>query len=292
MIINQLNDLISKCSQELIIIAPFIKINALQHILGGITNQKIICVTRWLPDDIISGVSDLEVYEYLSNNENATIYINDALHAKYFRGDNKILIGSANITSKALGIADNSNIELLIETEINPILLSFEKELIDNSILVTDLIYKSYYHIFSQIMKKIDLRKKVTWFPLFNYPNEIYTKLTEINSSKLTRDQKEYLQHDLDKLGITKKNLTFNSKHDFDEYMQISLLNNEVFIHLFSIIRYETNLDRICKLLNKKFNSYTKYYNFTGCKIILNWAIEFFNLEIGKNKFDEDYFVL
>ena len=51
-----------------------------------------------------------------------------SLHAKYYRADSRCLIGSANLTAKALGWTHPSNIELLIEAPAtHPRLVAFEQ---------------------------------------------------------------------------------------------------------------------------------------------------------------------
>ena len=106
--------------REAVLVAPFIKMEALRRILRGLTtNVSVTVITRWIPAEILGGVSDLEVFDLLQQRGNAHLYINQLLHAKSYRFDDSIWIGSANITSKALGWASPSNLEILVPASLN-----------------------------------------------------------------------------------------------------------------------------------------------------------------------------
>ena len=98
------------------IAAPFIKTHSLERALSAIPeNVKITCVTRWRPEDIASGVCDLEIFDLLQKRKEAILLVHPHLHAKFFASDNSCLIGSANLTHTALGWRAPPNLELLIE---------------------------------------------------------------------------------------------------------------------------------------------------------------------------------
>lgn len=89
------------------------------------------CVTRWRPEEIIAGVSDLGIWPLLNGREGALLSLYPSLHAKYYRVDEHCLIGSANVTAKALGWAPQSNLELLVTLPAaHPTLTEFEARLL------------------------------------------------------------------------------------------------------------------------------------------------------------------
>jgi len=94
---EKLSRLCSSANKEVILVAPFIKADAIKRLLGSIPDcvSKIKCATRWHPREIAAGVSDLEVFDILSSSPRAELFLNPLLHAKYYRIDDVYLIGSA-----------------------------------------------------------------------------------------------------------------------------------------------------------------------------------------------------
>ncbi|ADE13302.1 hypothetical protein Nhal_0082 [Nitrosococcus halophilus Nc 4] len=130
-------ELCQTAQYEVVLVAPFMKVRALEAVLGAIPENvtSIKCVTRWRPEEIVAGVSDLEVFNLVTQRSAAALFIQPLLHAKYFRADNSCLVGSANLTQSALGWAMPANLELLIslpsDTESLP---EFERMLFSTSI--------------------------------------------------------------------------------------------------------------------------------------------------------------
>ena len=107
--------LLASCSNalSLVIAAPYIKSNALGRILDRAKSTVfLVCITRWCPSDLIFGASDVECRDLIINN-GGTFRLHPSLHAKYYRVDDRVFIGSANLTYSALGWAQGSNLEIL-----------------------------------------------------------------------------------------------------------------------------------------------------------------------------------
>jgi hypothetical protein len=144
-------------NQNLLIIVPFIKIDALKYLLSGKDNCRQIIV-RWLPKDIIDGASDLEVYEYCKSN-NISLFRNPRIHMKVFLSEyNNCILGSANISENALAINNTYNYNYEVDTNVKE--LTFEDKLyfhniLNESTLITD-------EIFSQIKKHLFEYDKVS----------------------------------------------------------------------------------------------------------------------------------
>jgi len=106
-----------KTTSEAVLIAPFIKVGALTRILERLSSKVSVTVfARWIPGEIAAGVCDLEIYDLLVARENSFLFVHSLLHAKSYRFDETIFIGSANLTGKALGWAHPSNLEILAAT--------------------------------------------------------------------------------------------------------------------------------------------------------------------------------
>jgi len=136
---EKLSRLCSSANKEVILVAPFIKADAIKRLLASIPDcvSKIKCATRWHPREIAAGVSDLEVFDILSSSPRAELFLNPLLHAKYYRIDDVYLIGSANLTQRGLGWIVPANLELLVQTPSDDELTAFEQQLFVTSRLAT-----------------------------------------------------------------------------------------------------------------------------------------------------------
>lgn len=136
---EHLLSILSRAQTSVHIAAPFIKSHSLEKALIAVPEGvPVTCVTRWRPEDIASGVCDLEILDQLSERPRSTLLVHPHLHAKFFAADDRCLIGSANLTHTALGWRSPANLELLIELDSRKHGLSeWWTELIGNSIFAT-----------------------------------------------------------------------------------------------------------------------------------------------------------
>lgn len=107
--------LLRSCStaRSLFIVAPYIKADALTRVLASARAVvSLTCVTRWLPGDIISGASDTACRTLVVERE-GSFMLHPTLHAKYYRADDAVLVGSANLTGSAMGWVQRPNLEIL-----------------------------------------------------------------------------------------------------------------------------------------------------------------------------------
>lgn len=137
----ELLGLCREAEKEVILVAPFIKRDAMQMTLDVIphTVSSIRCVTRWRPEEILAGVSDLEIFDLISERTGASLLVQPLLHAKYYRIDGRCLVGSANLTKRGMGWAMPTNLELSVglDATIDP-LPEFEKFLLSTAIPATE----------------------------------------------------------------------------------------------------------------------------------------------------------
>ena len=113
---SELLGLCAGAERELVLIAPFIKAWSFRRLLAGVSSGvTVTCVTRWRPDEVAAGVSDLEVFDEIEVRDRARLLLLPRLHGKYFRADARCLVGSANLTGHALGWSTPPNIELMVE---------------------------------------------------------------------------------------------------------------------------------------------------------------------------------
>ena len=102
-------------AQTLVIAAPYIKVDALSKILSVVNaDASLTCVTKWTPRDIAVGASDLACRDLVLDS-GGSFKLHSSLHAKFYRIDDVVLIGSANLTLSALGWSTHPNLEILCQ---------------------------------------------------------------------------------------------------------------------------------------------------------------------------------
>lgn len=132
----------ARATSRIVLAAPFIKEHVIRRLLHAIEPScEVIVVTRWRPEEIKAGVSDLGVFPYLVES-GSQLKTCSNLHAKYYRMDQTCWIGSANLTSTALGWTSNPNLELLIQVRASR-LAQFEHDLLASSYEVDQSIFLS-----------------------------------------------------------------------------------------------------------------------------------------------------
>jgi hypothetical protein len=233
---QNLVDVVQNTQHELWIVAPFIKLNALSRLINELNQQvKIHCFTRWRPEEIAIGVSDIDIWLLLKDRGNSQLWIRSDLHAKYYRADKTCLIGSANLTATALGWASNPNLELLLDVPINhPSLVNFETELMAKAILVNDALYQQTKELVTQLEPEIKslqyLEQEVasteisiidleTWLPSLRNPEQLYWAY-QGEKGKFSSGIYDIAILDLQVLNIPKG----LSKSSFESYVGYSLL--------------------------------------------------------------------
>lgn len=94
------------------IFTPFIQRDTLEDVVPADDVDTVI-VTRWRLADLVSGVSDPEIFEWVREH-GYTLKIHSRIHAKVYSWDlDTGLIGSANLTNAGMRIGETSNIEVL-----------------------------------------------------------------------------------------------------------------------------------------------------------------------------------
>ena len=120
-------ELLGQAEYEVTIVAPFVKAPVLERVLGELkADVELVCVTRWHPQEIKAGVSDLGVWDVLHAQRHGRLFLIPTLHAKYYRGDGRYAIGSANLTNSGLGWSARPNVELVITGLVDSALQKWE----------------------------------------------------------------------------------------------------------------------------------------------------------------------
>lgn len=234
----QLEELCIQARHEVLLAAPFIKLNTFDRLLKSIDqNIKVRCVTRWHPDEIVAGVSDLDVWLLVKERPHTTLWLRSDLHAKYYRGDQRVLVGSANLTNAALGWSKRANLELLISSDV---LADFEQELFAGSVIVDDSLYKHVKQrvdalpailkpetvdippdlLDENIMPTVSLE---AWLPLLRHPEKLYTAYAG-DVDQLGTGSRIAALYDLQALDIP----VGLNREQFEAYVGIELLQKPI----------------------------------------------------------------
>ena len=134
-------ELIENATSRVFIAAPFIKSATIRRLLKMIpdTVSELTCITRWLPEDIVSGVCDLEIFDDVLRVQGGRLLVHPHLHAKYYSNGQKTLVGSANLTSRGLGWHTPANVEILVALPAEfPGLADWESMLLGSAIEATE----------------------------------------------------------------------------------------------------------------------------------------------------------
>lgn len=140
---NVIASQVSSATDTLHIISAFCKESAMSFIESNIKNElsEKKLMVRFLLSDILSGATDLSLYEFCKS-YGWQMYVRFDIHAKTYIFDKKrCILGSANMTSNGIGLNAHGNYELSSFTDIDDSDLVKINKLFDDSILMTDELY-------------------------------------------------------------------------------------------------------------------------------------------------------
>ena len=149
-------ELMRNATNRIVIVAPFIKSATICQLLEAVpdTVSELLCVTRWLPEDIASGVCDLEIFDDVAQAQDGRLLVHPHLHAKYYSNGQQTLVGSANITSRGLGWHTPSNVEILVALPAEfPGLTDWETSLLISAVEVTEQL-REQIRVQAELLKK------------------------------------------------------------------------------------------------------------------------------------------
>jgi hypothetical protein len=233
---RQLEALLAMGQREILLVAPFITYPAFARLLSQIPDTATLCcITRWRPEEIAAGVNDTAIWQLISERSNSQLRILYRLHAKYFRADDRCLVGSANLTNTALGWTNNANLELLIDT--NPI-PTFEQQLYDKSTAVDQELYEHIRNL-TETLQQWQFPSQLTqstgitpenshnsltthtldsWLPQLRHPTDLYLAYAD-RIDDLSAAAQQAASVDLDALNVPPG----LPREAFDQYVALLL---------------------------------------------------------------------
>ena len=130
------------CSHRLVIFSAYIKQSALEWLSRHISESvDVTIVVRWNKIDLLSGASDLEIYNFCKAQQ-WQLRIDTSLHGKlYLFDESQIILGSSNLTNRGLGLIPNSNLEFGAQIASSLVDNNKLNGLVTESVLVDDKLY-------------------------------------------------------------------------------------------------------------------------------------------------------
>ena len=210
---DALLDIVRSAKDALVIVAPYIKVATLQKIVDKTLNDctSLTCLTRWRPEDIATGVCDLEILDVIEKFSGGKLLIHPNLHAKYYRGDGRCLVGSANLTHRGLGWAAPANIELLIKPPYNFDGLKWEERLLEAAIPATQQLKEAIKREAERLLASGTLSRPpevdqstdaVQWVPRCPAPERLWDIYSDRGLEMIISTTLEAAQRDLATLAI------------------------------------------------------------------------------------------
>ncbi len=193
-------------AETLTVAAPYIKADALIQLLTNLApTAQLVCITRWKPQDLALGASDLECRQIVLD-QGGQFLLHPTLHAKYYRFDETILIGSANLTLSGMGWRPRANTEILTSPSDAFDHRAFESELLGRARPVSDAEYEYWAAVpigpIEPRVERQQVRQQLNWRPVTrefeNLARAYYGRLSAIPSS----DEARRAQGDIAALGL------------------------------------------------------------------------------------------
>ena len=212
-------------AQEAVIVAPYIKEQPLTLVLNSIApDASITCVSRWTPHDIQAGTTDLACRSLVLG-RNGTFLLHNRLHAKYYRFDSNVLVGSANLTNAGMSIYGNGNVEILCPPPADFDAERFERLLLLKAHRVSDAEFDAWNQIILTIQSGTPLERQDTaesfdgWKPITRNPDYLWLAYQQRGVEIPTAEQREIAIREVGILAIP-SGLT---KEQFNDWVRLSL---------------------------------------------------------------------
>ena len=227
-------------NQPLYVFSPFITTSYLEEMMQH--QEEVHIVTSWRKDHLISGVSDLELYNLVKERPNWQLYINDRLHAKvYCKNFSTMLIGSANLTKRGLQDTEESNHEVMVKTVCDEGSKQKMMEILQESLIMNDeqfQFYKAWFASVSHDLPVFDTGSVieptlanelffVSQLPASASPRRLWSIISEDEEGDESWNEYEAAEHDMANMKL--KMRQFSTFDQFMRALKVALGRNAFF---------------------------------------------------------------
>lgn len=286
--------LVASAKSHALLAAPFMKAGTVARLLAILPDGvSLRCYTRWRPQEIAAGVSDLEVADLIADRPYSEIFLVGDLHAKLYCADENCLVTSANLTGSALGWRSPANIELAIEvSREHPAVVRLEQSLARYGVPVTPQIRAAIAAAVSE-MPAQPLSDKMlgqvgdagepgkpfgSWMPSSLIPTELYA-LYQGRDQHVSREAGGDAYRDLDVLDLP----SGLSRAAFHQSVRSILLQHPILSRLIAsatshVVTEESAEEYFAEFLDDYLESSSEAF-----RISARWIAHFFsdNLHLG-----------
>ena len=217
-------------AKDVFLSAPYIKRDTLAWLLNLIDGSTgLTCVSRWRRSDVVSGVSDRECRQIIMERK-GDFRLHQSLHAKYYRFDEVVLVGSANLTGAGLGYSKWPNLEVLCAPTDPTHWERFESRLLSESYTLKDDEYQRWLQI-EATGRAMDPSpggtvtaesEPVNWEPRTREPEHLWLAYCGMEQSIPGDDERRAASNDLSELDMP----IGLGKDDFDHWVVGALLES------------------------------------------------------------------
>lgn len=223
-----------------VLIAPFVKRATIERVMAVVPpTAKMDVFTRWRLDEIAAGVSDLDVWEAVCQRPHTGMYLCNHLHAKCYVFDDVALVGSANLTARALQWHGAPNLELVVR--VVPTLPEVE-DLLHTLGRLAVPVTQGMHEQYRDMLQRLGLRQTAppepspeldsahtptAWLPETRHPPQLYP-LYSGDWDRVTRSAQRTGSRDLQFLGLP----AGLSKGEFCAAIALSLSHEPLFMEI------------------------------------------------------------
>ena len=235
---------------EAMIIAPYVKTDATRRLLLALPdNASITCVTRWTLRDLQVGASDINCATLVMT-AGGEFRLHPQLHAKYYRFDTAVLIGSANLTSAGIGIRDGSNIEILCDAPSTFDAAAFEDRVLQESLAIDadDIEAWEMAATLSDTETPTDPWSTTGWNPGTRDPEDVWMAYQGLGDMVTSLEQRGFALGDLQRLALPAE-LT---RDQFDALVRARLLSSAPIYDVLAVERMSE--EEASALLERQWN--------------------------------------
>lgn len=146
------------------------------------------------------------------------------LHAKYYRFDATVLIGSANLTSTGIGIGDQSNVEILCNAPSTFDAAAFEDRVLHESLAIDAGAVEAWELAasLSHSATSTETWSEVNWNPRARDPEDVWMVYQSLGDRVTSVEQRGFALGDLQRLALPAE-LT---RDQFDALVRVRLLSS------------------------------------------------------------------
>lgn len=241
---DEITDTLCDGASEVLLAAPYIKTPALLELLRLVpSDANLVCVSRWAPNDILLGSTDVEVRTVILK-EGGQFRLHPRLHAKYYRFDDSVFVGSANLTDAGLSRVGAGNLEVLSRPHCSFSYMDFELQLLKESREISEREYEGWK---AMSLMGADHRMQSRrfaedylseWRPRTRDPEYIWLVYTEHPGQIVSPVQRHLAQQDLAALHVPGE----LDRDCFDMWVRTSLLSSP-FVN--SVMKVDAEVDDV-----------------------------------------------